>query len=263
MLDRIPWRWVGDFLASGPTDQVFAVDAETGAIRFGDGMNGQRPPNAAKISVKYRSGAGAIGNVQAEEVVPGRDFEPIERVRYHSGALLTAHDMQAEQDYIIEGRRRHYRTLHGSGIVSGLEVTVGQNGIVVSPGMAIDQAGQEIVVSAPELIPFPPGCRSFSLFLSSAETLSRHVPSMATAAAEDATEFSRVRESVAFEYVTASDVDDEPRLLLARLSCTAGRWSTADPDQPRHLVILETILCLGAGLLALAGLAAATRRRLR
>lgn len=43
--------------------KAFTVNAESGEIRFGDGMHGQRPPLGAKISVSYDYGAGIAGNV--------------------------------------------------------------------------------------------------------------------------------------------------------------------------------------------------------
>lgn len=45
------------------------------------------------------------------------------RPRYFNGQLLTADDLQAEQNYFREKLRRHNRCLHGWGVVRGLEVT--------------------------------------------------------------------------------------------------------------------------------------------
>lgn len=73
--------------------------------------------------------------------------DPITRPRYFEGQLLSADDFQAEQDYHTGMRRRHSRDLHGRGVVEGLEIELedGQR-IRVSPGMAIDGYGREIVV---------------------------------------------------------------------------------------------------------------------
>jgi Baseplate J-like protein len=43
--------------------KVFAVNAESGEIRFGDGAHGARPPLDSKISATYDFGAGIAGNV--------------------------------------------------------------------------------------------------------------------------------------------------------------------------------------------------------
>ncbi|HET6317554.1 MAG TPA: baseplate J/gp47 family protein, partial [Chloroflexota bacterium] len=43
--------------------KVFAVDAEAGTVRFGDGAHGARPPAGAALHVTYDYGVGAAGNV--------------------------------------------------------------------------------------------------------------------------------------------------------------------------------------------------------
>jgi len=48
--------------------KVFTVNAESGEIRFGDGMRGQRPPLDSRISVSYDYGAGLAGNVGVGEI---------------------------------------------------------------------------------------------------------------------------------------------------------------------------------------------------
>lgn len=71
---------------------------------------------------------------------------PRRRVNYFEGRLLTADDLGADQQYARERAWLHNRMLHGSGVVSGLDVTVEGEDIVVSPGMAIDPDGREIVL---------------------------------------------------------------------------------------------------------------------
>jgi hypothetical protein len=46
-----------------PITQVFALNAESGEIQFGDGMRGSRPPAGAIMRVDYDYSAGAAGNV--------------------------------------------------------------------------------------------------------------------------------------------------------------------------------------------------------
>ncbi len=76
------------------------------------------------------------------------------RPHFFAGQLLDAATLQAEQDYHREKLRRHNRTLHGLGIVSGLGVHIEptsdpQGGrIIVDPGYAIDACGEEIAVCA-------------------------------------------------------------------------------------------------------------------
>jgi hypothetical protein len=84
--DAPPERWqeIDDLLAAGPEVpapdprlppgavqapnplvKVFAVDAEAGLVRFGDGARGARPPRGARIRADYAYGVGAAGNLGA------------------------------------------------------------------------------------------------------------------------------------------------------------------------------------------------------
>jgi hypothetical protein len=63
----VRWHAVADFLASGPRDRHYTLDAETGEITFGDGTSGMIPPTGAQ-NVRagwYQSGGGPTGNVAA------------------------------------------------------------------------------------------------------------------------------------------------------------------------------------------------------
>jgi hypothetical protein len=74
------------------------------------------------------------------------------RNRFFTGKLLTADDLEQEQAYGRTKHRRHNRLLHGVGIVRGLAVGLeprpggGDPAIVVSPGVALDPDGEELVV---------------------------------------------------------------------------------------------------------------------
>ncbi|HYQ02096.1 MAG TPA: baseplate J/gp47 family protein [Polyangiaceae bacterium] len=90
------WSEVSDLTAGGPEvsapdpqhapgtlweapmrSEVFALDAEAGILRFGDGMRGKRPPANARLVVSYDYSVGAEGNVgpnrinQAPALPPG------------------------------------------------------------------------------------------------------------------------------------------------------------------------------------------------
>jgi hypothetical protein len=70
----------------------------------------------------------------------------LRRLNYFTGQLLDEEDFRVEQDYHLEGRRRHLRRLHTPG-VSGLEVsTAGPRTLQVAPGYAVDALGREIVL---------------------------------------------------------------------------------------------------------------------
>ena len=79
----------------------------------------------------------------------------IQRVSYYDREYLRAFDFKAEQNYHMEMRRRLNMALHLWGIVDGLEVLKGvlspglPEQFYISPGMAIDAYGREIVLFAP------------------------------------------------------------------------------------------------------------------
>lgn len=63
-LELESWERVDDFLASGPDDAHYRLNATTGEIRFGDGQRGRIPVAGAEIVADvYRWGGGAAGNV--------------------------------------------------------------------------------------------------------------------------------------------------------------------------------------------------------
>jgi len=48
--------------AAARSSHVYALEPDAGAVRFGNGRHGARPPTGALVRVRYRSGAGAGGN---------------------------------------------------------------------------------------------------------------------------------------------------------------------------------------------------------
>ncbi len=81
-----------------------------------------------------------------------------ERNRYYTGKYMTARDFRDEQEYFLSRHRLHARLLHGWGIICGLEVShhpdwthhldtdCAKRWVVISPGIALDCCGREIVV---------------------------------------------------------------------------------------------------------------------
>lgn len=70
-----------------------------------------------------------------------------ERNRYFTGKYLTARDFRDEQKYFLSHHRWHQWTLHGWGIVWGLQVkTVGDGCLRIEPGMSIDCHGRNLVL---------------------------------------------------------------------------------------------------------------------
>ncbi|MGG1513813.1 hypothetical protein ABE504_00260 [Paenibacillus oryzisoli] len=77
-------------------------------------------------------------------------YYPFERNRYFYGKLLTVRDFESEQKYFNDKRRMMNRLLHGSGVVTGLQVVaVDEKSVSVEMGAAIDSLGREIVVPSP------------------------------------------------------------------------------------------------------------------
>lgn len=81
------------------------------------------------------------------------------RNRYFYGKLLDVFHFELEQDYFNNKRWLLNRLIGGYGVVCGLDVLPASSGraVVVTPGIAIDQGGREIIVPhTSEPIPIPP-----------------------------------------------------------------------------------------------------------
>ena len=89
---------------------------------------------------------------------------PLSRPRYFAGRLLTVDDFNQEQTYVIERCKRHNRSLHGFGVVSGLRVTTAAGKIKISAGLALDCEGNEIIIPADQTLP-PPAFNSRVAFV--------------------------------------------------------------------------------------------------
>ena len=90
----------------------------------------------------------------------------LKRNRFFSGKLLTVEDLALEQEFVREKLKRHNRHLHGFGVVFGLEVSRSGSAVVISPGLAIDCQGNEIVVPEPVKQSFPSPDLGNTVFLS-------------------------------------------------------------------------------------------------
>ncbi len=79
-------------------------------------------------------------------------LQSLKRPRFFDGRLLTAAEFNLEQTYVLEKFKRHNRSLHGFGIVSGLNVTVESGKVQVSPGLASDCSGNELIVDSDQSV---------------------------------------------------------------------------------------------------------------
>jgi hypothetical protein len=109
---------------------------------------------------KCGCGGGACGCGVTEKCASGN----FKRVNYFHGMLLTEEDFVDEQTYLREKLKLHNR-LHGAGVIWGLELRLdcikvsSENGpktitkVFVGGGLALDCAGNEIVVCEKYLVP--------------------------------------------------------------------------------------------------------------
>ena len=82
-----------------------------------------------------------------------RKYYLFERNNYFYGKLLTSKDFQNEQGYMNDKRRLINRTLHGMGIVYGMDVVAADDSsIILQSGMALDAGGREVVVPQTQVI---------------------------------------------------------------------------------------------------------------
>jgi hypothetical protein len=80
---------------------------------------------------------------------------PLTRPNFFYGKLLTVEDLSQEQTYFVEKLKRHNRSLHGFGIVSGLKVSTDAGKIKITAGMALNCEGNEIVVCPDQSLAVP------------------------------------------------------------------------------------------------------------
>ncbi len=80
----------------------------------------------------------------------------LDRAPFFHGKVLTPEDLELTQQYFRERFKRHNRSLHGFGIVSGLNVTVESGQIVVAPGLALDCEGNELHIERAQSVIVPP-----------------------------------------------------------------------------------------------------------
>ena len=165
----------------------------------------------------------------------------LERVRYFAGKRLTAEEFELEQEYHLGRFRRHNRFLHGWGIVRGLRVSgEGKISITIEPGLAIDCAGNELVLAEPTQLSLSGLSGKHFVSIRYCEQLVS--PQLAL---EGGTEFSRVRESVSVELVGADPTAGhrgmgpgtpgcgQPHaLFLAILTRRGSRWRLSPTKRP-------------------------------
>ena len=154
----------------------------------------------------------------------------LQRVNYATGVLLGVDDFKTEQEYLRHRLRRRNRLLHGTGIATGLDVTVEPDAagsrVTIAPGLALDPLGNEICVEEPVQLALPPLGAVLYVLLRYAERPCRSVPVVAStdgdsADGSTATQPTRVVEtfSVALAATPAGDA-----VTIAGLRQLRNRW---------------------------------------
>jgi len=79
------------------------------------------------------------------------DLKTPKRNRFFHGKLLDVYHLELEQEYFNSKRWLLNRLVTGPGTVCGLavELTNDKRGVVVTPGLAIDRCGREVIVPRP------------------------------------------------------------------------------------------------------------------
>jgi hypothetical protein len=158
------------------------------------------------------------------------------RPNYFTGRLLTAEDFQAEQDYQRGQRWLHNRLLHGAGVVTGLAVTVSGGSVHVTPGVALDCLGREIVVPHADTLALPNKGVRLYLCVAYAERGSEPLPQPPDASPfEVEANYRLIEETYTLAWCGVPDrharfgggwlaCGGEHGLPLARLVRSRGRW---------------------------------------
>ena len=152
------------------------------------------------------------------------------RVNYFNGMLLGVDDFRAEQQYFRSRLSRDNQLLHGTGIVSGLDVKVEQDSsgprVTISPGMALDPHGNEIFVDQPVSRTIPVQASALLVLLSYRERPQGYQGSPAPEASGDVdetlvAEASRIAEAFDISLGTNPTSDT---VVLARVQQLRSRW---------------------------------------
>jgi len=206
------WTDVNDSDPGVTILEVFAFLSENLLYRSGEVPERARIP-ASRAAAKLSALAAATASGCAG----------LTRPRYFEGALLDAATFTAEQGYHREKRRLHNRALFGSGVVSGLGVSVAHGGerVLVEPGHAIDPAGEEICLPRGISLALPASGDGVFVTLRYWERPCSPTPTLG-----GATDFSKIEEACVLGLkVSAAD----PAIPLARLLFSDGGWRV-DPS---------------------------------
>jgi hypothetical protein len=160
------------------------------------------------------------------------------RNNFFTGKMLTVEALELEQNYFRSKLKLHNRSLHGFGIVTGLEVDLlpRRNELRVTPGLALDCAGNEILIPHLLLHSLPEHTPDSSVFLSLHYHETKTDPTAALGS-NDLCEFTHIAETFILRFESQNphqghrhvrgrwQACGEPHgLAIARLRRGAGQW---------------------------------------
>jgi hypothetical protein len=182
-------------------------------------------PHARRLAREVASRAAALASSRDD----ARDDcgGGLARVSYFPGMVLGSDDFSAEQDYFRNRLDRLNRLLHGSGVVSGLEVTAAGSGnaaaVTIAPGFALDPAGHELCVETPCTLAVPTTATALLVLLAYRERPCRPVPAAGGPADDAAPSLRPSRIAETFE-ATLAALPAAEAVALARIRRVRGRW---------------------------------------
>ena len=147
-------------------------------------------------------------------------YFPFERNHYFYGKLLSVDDFRLEQKYGNDKRRMLNRFLHGTGVVTGMNVVgVDDTTILVESGLALDSTGREIVIDEPVVrgLTMLDGFSDYEedrntnyLYLCVAyeENETEQVHSISSSGSQGGTDFNKIREGYRL-FLTRSEPEAE------------------------------------------------------
>jgi hypothetical protein len=151
-----------------PGARLFALDAESGVIRFGDGAHGERPPAGAEIAAGYDSSLGPEGNVAPGAIKLGPSLPPgvkLGNPRAATGGMAAESAAQGEKRIPLVLRHRD-RAVSADDFEAILRETpqadVGRVEVLpawhpeLSPGLPGDQPGVVTCMVIPRVDPLRP-----------------------------------------------------------------------------------------------------------
>lgn len=110
---------------------------------------------APRAHAGHDAGCGCGGHAAGCACPVCQGLHTFVRPRFFAGQLLTDTELTSLTSYVLDKQRLHNRYLHGYGVVCGLQVECDGcgPGVIVRPGYALDQCGNDLVVPDSMSIP--------------------------------------------------------------------------------------------------------------